>query len=169
MMEGIQDEMAGRTNAAAMAALVAPAACPPHDGESTASNQCCGNRQHCGCDFTHAVDNLGMEDPNNEKGKYCAAASTIAPNRTIEAESLQSIYTETGGNHWFNNSRWMSKSDHCDWYGISCEEGFITKINLTSNNVTGEFPADSLSKLNKTKTMYLADNNLWGTMAVMER
>ena len=86
----------------------------------------------------------------------------------MELESLQTIYNETGGDNWLNNAGWMtSEIDHCDWYGIKCDEQkeFVIEINLPNNNVTGEFPSNSLSKFYKLKSLNLGNNTLHGIMA----
>ena len=134
------------------------------------SNSCCGNdNDHCNCDFfTHAMETLDYEDPLNIAVSTCADASDIVPDRTTELESLQAIYNETGGDNWLNNTGWMtSKLDHCDWYGITCDEQkeFVIEINLPSNNVTGEFPFNALSNFYKLKRLNLGNNTLHGTMA----
>ena len=134
------------------------------------SNSCCGyDNYHCNCDlFTHAVESLGYEDPQNSAVQTCTDASTITPDRTMELESLQTIYNETGGDHWLNNTGWMTlKLDHCDWYGITCDEQreYVIEINLPNNNVTGEFPSNPLSNFYKLKSLNLGNNTLHGTIA----
>jgi len=129
---------------------------------------CCGDyNSHCKCDFfTYAVDNLGYNDKDNGADVYCLAARNILPNIDMAVESLQGIYDETGGDHWTNNTGWMTNASHCEWYGILCDDdGHVIELKLKSNNITGEYPSDFLSKLYKLKTLDLADNNLWGTMA----
>mmetsp|Transcript_10296 Transcript_10296/g.22342 ORF Transcript_10296/g.22342 Transcript_10296/m.22342 type:complete len:1541 (-) Transcript_10296:66-4688(-) len=131
-----------------------------------ASRNCCGNRR-CRCDFlTHATKNLGYSDPSNREESNCLVARNIISNVTMETESLRKIYVETGGENWINNIGWTTESHHCDWHGILCDDKeHVTKVNLTSNNVTGKFPSDALSKLHKLQTLILKDNKLWGQMA----
>ena len=60
----------------------------------------------------------------------------------------------------------MTNPMHCEWFRIRCDEdGFVEEIKLEFNNITGEFPSNSLAKLYKLKTINLAKNNLSGTMA----
>ncbi|KAL7538478.1 LOW QUALITY PROTEIN: hypothetical protein ACHAWF_006105, partial [Thalassiosira exigua] len=145
----------------------------PNDACDKVSGFCCaGDNVNCKCDlYTYAVENLGSEYeggemcPFFEGGKVCTQASNIRPDHNVELKSLGSIYTETSGEHWHDNAGWMNGTNYCQWYDITCESEFVTKIELPSNNLTGEFPANSLSKLYKTKTLDLANNSLWGTMA----
>jgi len=123
---------------------------------------------YCSCDFyTHAADTLLYDDEHDYAGMYCSAASSIVPDRTIELESLKTIYDEMGGEYWLNNTGWMTLPDHCDWHGVMCDEGkeYVIELHLPNNNLTGRFPSNHLSKLYKLKILELRDNNLWGTMA----
>ena len=138
-----------------------------------ASEYCCGlfdvdNAMHCNCDlYTYMVETLDYDDPNNYKEEYCAEAIGVASDQS-ENETLLSIYNKTEGRYWLNNTGWRNTTlGHCDgWYGVSCDdEGYVVELNLQNNNLTGEFPADSLSQLYKLKTMDLAKNVLQGIMA----
>ena len=122
---------------------------------------------HCSCDlYTHAVETLGY-DGNDIAGMSCDKASSIVPDRTMELESLKTVYNETGGEYWLNNTGWMTLPDHCDWHGIMCDEEkeYVIELHLPNNNLTGGFPSNQLFKLYKLKRLDLRDNNLWGSMA----
>ena len=132
-----------------------------------ASDTCC-NGDHCKCDlFTHAVEKLDYEDTYDYTVTSCAAASNIAPDNEVESQSLQTIYNGTGGEYWHNNTGWTTEQDHCDWFGIKCdEEGYVIEINLPNNNITGNFPANSLSSFYKLQRLVLNNNELHGATAV---
>jgi len=54
----------------------------------------------------------------------------------IERFSLEAINNGTNGQNWKNKDRWMIETDHCQWYGISCDvDGFVTSIDLRDNNL----------------------------------
>jgi len=131
---------------------------------SEASQSCC-NGKHCYCDlFTHAVEVLGYED--NNEWDNCARESNVVPDHELEERDLQNIYNEAGGDYWYNNTGWTTESDHCNWFGITCnEEGYVIEFILPSNNVTGEFPAISLSSFYKLQRLVLDNNELHGMMA----
>ncbi len=60
----------------------------------------------------------------------------------------------------------MSDLDHCEWFGISCDgEGYVTKVELSNNNLVGKFPADSVASFYKLQKLDLSNNNLSGIMA----
>ena len=110
-----------------------------------------------------------------------------------EMPSLEAIYKGTNGKNWKNNAGWMDDEiDHCQWYGISCnDDGFVISIDLRDNNLSGHFPVYSrnevdvkfgtidgnfllennwiwtkygLANLYNLETLDLADNNLTGTI-----
>jgi len=130
---------------------------------NVASTSCCRGA-HCSCDFyTHAVEALGYE---GDAESTCAAASNIAPDNEVELQSLQSIYNEMSGDYWLNNTGWKTEQDQCSWFGITCDEqGYVIEINLPSNNITGEFPANSLSSFYNLQRLNLRNNLLHGIMA----
>ena len=105
-------------------------------------------------------------DPYDWLEYHCAEAGQIEPNNTTEVSSLGSIYSETGGDNWFDNSGWMSDLDHCEWFGISCDgEGYVTKVELSNNNLVGKFPSDSIASFYKLQELDLSNNNLSGAVA----
>jgi Leucine-rich repeat (LRR) protein len=80
--------------------------------------------------------------------------------------SLGSIYNETGGDNWFDNTGWMSDLHHCEWFGISCNgEGYVTKVELSNNNLVGKFPADFIASFYKLQVLDLSSNKLSGAVA----
>eukprot|EP00985_Skeletonema_marinoi_P001301 scaffold517_cov140-Skeletonema_marinoi.AAC.14 len=102
-------------------------------------------------------------------------------------KSLEAIYNATDGQYWTNNDGWMDETvDHCQWYGISCDdEGQVTGIDLRDNNLAGQFPVYTrnvylkghpipeshwyltkygLANLYELKTLDLAENKLTGTI-----
>jgi len=105
-----------------------------------------------------------------------------------EKESLEAIYNATNGQNWTNNNRWRDETvDHCQWYGISCDdEGHVTGIDLRDNNLAGQFPVYThdvisegnegdpfnewefskygLANLYELKKLDLAENKLTGTI-----
>mmetsp|Transcript_11224 Transcript_11224/g.16880 ORF Transcript_11224/g.16880 Transcript_11224/m.16880 type:complete len:613 (+) Transcript_11224:168-2006(+) len=105
--------------------------------------------------------------------------------RKFERASLEAIYNRTNGQNWTNSSGWMNVSvDHCQWYGITCDDRVVTGIDLRDNNLSGQFPVYTrnefngepipesywmltkygLANLYNLKTLDLADNKLTGTI-----
>jgi Leucine-rich repeat (LRR) protein len=179
-----------------------------------AAEYCCGDYEYDGddktfyyrnspqfyCDFFNYAEkefghtlkpkalNIITEFPNP-----CGQFETIwGSNTDYEKVSLEAMYNETNGKNWTNNDGWMNETvDHCQWYGISCDdEGYVTSIDLRDNNLEGQFPVYTrrvaldpwvggwihildnewvfskygLAKLYELKTLDLANNKLTGTI-----
>ena len=50
-----------------------------------------------------------------------------------------------------------------DWKGVTCTNGFITKIDLTDNGLVGSIPAE-LGNLLNLENLHLAVNSLTGSI-----
>ena len=80
---------------------------------------------------------------------------------------MLSLYDETNGDNWTIKDRWLTDSDHCTWFGVMCDqEGFITKLDLASNNLNGSIPSRLLSKFYHLQELDLSDNHLIGSLDV---
>jgi len=147
---------------------------------SMASTSCCSSdpsNDNCKCDLlTYAVQTLGYEDSKDDADSSCTRTKTPKepPHQCdgidLQVCGLESIYNETGGEYWYNNTGWTTEQDHCSWFGITCDEqGYVIEIYLSSNNITGEFPAVSLSSLYNLQRLDLSNNELHGIMAGTSR
>jgi Leucine-rich repeat (LRR) protein len=92
-------------------------------------------------------------------------AKLLELNSTQESESLRSMYVETGGDNWINNSGWLVEPNHCKWFGVTCDDdGYVAEIMLGGNNVSGRFPANFISSLYNLSVLDLSNNQLTGLM-----
>lgn len=83
-----------------------------------------------------------------------------------ECNVLVSIYELTNGAEWLNNENWLVINDStgpCDWFGLTCENGHVTQINLANNRLHGEFPFRTVS-LPALSHLILNDNQLTGVI-----
>ncbi|MCA9330484.1 fibronectin type III domain-containing protein, partial [Candidatus Saccharibacteria bacterium] len=78
-----------------------------------------------------------------------------------ECEALVALYSSTNGMNWSNNSGWLMSNTPCDWYGLTCENGHVTKVQLENNQLSGSLPSQ-LGNLPELFTLYLYENNLTG-------
>lgn len=83
--------------------------------------------------------------------------------RQEQHNALVSFYNATGGPQWKNNTNWCSDKPLEEWYGISTENGLVTRIELAENNLTGNIP-DEIGELIHLQTLYLSVNNLSGVL-----
>ncbi|MEK8017399.1 MAG: LamG-like jellyroll fold domain-containing protein, partial [Candidatus Parabeggiatoa sp.] len=83
---------------------------------------------------------------------------------TAQCEALVALYDSTDGDNWTNNEGWKTTDTPCSWYGITCESGAVTVINLGDinggNNLTGSLP--DLSALISLQNLSLDQNQLTG-------
>ena len=97
-------------------------------------------------------------DPNNTWGH--GFAQLPSPDR----EALVAFYNATGGANWTNNTNWLTNAPVGQWYGVTTDaNGWVTELNLTSNQLKGEIPPE-LGSLANLVELQLADNQLTGTI-----
>jgi Leucine-rich repeat (LRR) protein len=88
----------------------------------------------------------------------CATVTQIPQ---TECAALIDLYNSTNGPHWTNNSGWHQTNTPCDWQGITCRDGHVTRLNLYNNQLSGTLPA-SLGNLNRLEKLSLAFNQIGG-------
>ncbi|CUG86119.1 GP46-like surface antigen, putative, partial [Bodo saltans] len=76
---------------------------------------------------------------------------------------LQLFNDATGGASWY--TQW-SGSNMCVWAGVTCNGGAeVVGLNLTNNNLRGDFPAGILSNLTSLRVIVLGGNHLTGSLS----
>lgn len=80
--------------------------------------------------------------------------------------ALAALYYSSNGITWLNQDRWLSDSDVCDgWYGVVCDKlGNVVELELSENNLLGDFPAGPLSLLKTIDSIRLDNNQLEGNL-----
>jgi len=76
----------------------------------------------------------------------------------VEANALMAFYYATTGANWSDNTNWLSDPVVNNWFGVTVGGGHVTQINLSSNNLVGEF-GDTLSPLSTNLTSLSLGNN----------
>ncbi len=79
-----------------------------------------------------------------------------------ECLTLVDLYTSTKGEEWTDSpvNRWKKNNLPCNWEGVACSGGHVTKIIRPKKNLVGSLP--SLSRLTYLKTLSLEENKLTG-------
>jgi hypothetical protein len=72
--------------------------------------------------------------------KYYGSTACGVP--VDERMILLALFQACGGSMWYRNDGWTTRDDFCSWYGIACENGSVTSINLGSNNLVGATPTE---------------------------
>ena len=115
---------------------------------------------------------------SQDAGSYvCRIRNTIATGLTLysrpqrisvkniteqDSLALVALYDSTNGDGWKHNDNWLS-GPVPSWYGITIQNGRVTKIDLHDNNLTGTIPA-ALGQFDSLKYLYLYSNNLSGAI-----
>lgn len=90
----------------------------------------------------------------------CAEISQIP---LAECQALAALYTGTGGAQWYDHTGWMATTTPCSWYGVTCEAGRVTGLNLEDNNLAGPLPGQ-MSNLAQAREFLLLHNRLTGNV-----
>jgi len=104
-----------------------------------------------------------------------AASSTVEPEQfscanvteipQSECEALVALYNETDGSNWENTTGWLDNATPCNWYGVACEDGYTTGLNLAEASrdnrfgLQGTLPAE-IGNLTNLTTLELHNNQL---------
>ncbi|MFN8357943.1 MAG: LamG-like jellyroll fold domain-containing protein [Spirosomataceae bacterium] len=78
-----------------------------------------------------------------------------------DRQPLIDLYNATNGANWTNKQGWLSGCNPCGWYGITCTNGRVTKVDLGANNLRGTLPS-SLGNLSNLQNLVLTSNQLSG-------
>tara|TARA_R110002126_G_scaffold10245_36_gene46574 strand:- start:353 stop:3043 length:2691 start_codon:yes stop_codon:yes gene_type:complete len=88
---------------------------------------------------------------------------TNPPVPLSQCNALVQLYYDTMGQSWLNNTGWLDPTTPvCNWAGVTCNNGQITALDLSNNNLTGQLPA-ALSGLTAITELDLSFNSLSGS------
>lgn len=77
----------------------------------------------------------------------------------VECEALVALYNSTNGAGWVNNTDWLATETPCSWYGVECGWGYVTKLRLGANQLSGSIPME-LGNLSQLTELGLEFNQL---------
>jgi hypothetical protein len=90
----------------------------------------------------------------------CAAVTEIPQS---ECEALVTFYTSTWGDNWTHNTGWLQTNTPCTWYGLTCNEGHVTRLELNDNYLHGPLPAE-IENLSYLQVLILYANWITGSI-----
>ena len=80
----------------------------------------------------------------------------------IERDTLVALYNSTDGDNWETKTRWLGAAGtECHWYGVTCSSGFVSRILLPYNSLSGSIPAE-LGNITNLINLNLSNNSLTG-------
>jgi len=83
----------------------------------------------------------------------------------IYPPELREFFDATNGAHWLNNTGWLSNTDVCTWFGITCDgNGNVKMLHLNNNNLIGSIPNNFTNIVSQLQELDFSYNNLTGTI-----
>ena len=58
-----------------------------------------------------------------------------------DSSALVDLFNSTNGNGWINHTNWLTTSPVSSWYGITVENGRVTRVTLNRNGLVGTIPS----------------------------
>ncbi|MEN8218950.1 MAG: leucine-rich repeat domain-containing protein [Pseudomonadota bacterium] len=98
------------------------------------------------------------QTPCPKKGINCARVTDIP---STECEALVALYNNTDGDKWLEKRGWNVTIHPCSWFGVTCKDMRVDKLELSSNNLTGAIPpaVENLAGLTTLDLSYNQINN----------
>ena len=59
---------------------------------------------------------------------------------TAECNALLSLFSATNGSGWTNKSNWLQTNTPCSWFGVTCANGRVLRLDLPNNKLSGTLP-----------------------------
>lgn len=89
----------------------------------------------------------------------------------LQREALVALYKATDGDHWVNNTNWLSDKPIYEWYGVNNNEWggvlkspYVVHLNLRENGLNGKLPEEFAALMNTAISIDLAFNVLGGVI-----
>ena len=80
-----------------------------------------------------------------------------------DRDALVALYNATDGANWKDNTNWLSDRPLGEWHGVTVQDGRVTALDLSDNQLTGTLPTE-LGNLSSLTKLDLSDNQLTGTL-----
>lgn len=113
------------------------------------------------------IDAITERTQKESSVETIAAESTSNPKKLSvvdrERAALVGFYAATDGPAWRKSDGWLTDINHCEWYGVTCEGGRVTGLELNSNRASGNIPA-VIGELRGLERLFLHSNNFMGVL-----
>ena len=112
-----------------------------------------------------AINSVGTGPASNIVTGTTDTGNT-AGNADTDRAALGALYNATDGANWHDKDNWQSGAPMGEWYGVTTgSDGRVTHLVLSSNQLTGEIPAE-LGGLTNLVGLELQGNQLTGEIPV---
>lgn len=89
----------------------------------------------------------------------------------LQREALEALYRATDGDHWTNNTNWLSDKPIHEWYGVNnnvwggvWKSPYVLYLNLSDNGLSGHLPEEFTVLMNTAKEIDISYNSLRGVI-----
>ena len=96
-------------------------------------------------------------------GSLLLAAEARTQDLAADRAALVALYNATDGPNWINNRNWLSDKPLDQWYGVTVQNGRVTRLFLHENQLMGPIPS-ALGNLAKLESLQISSNRLTGTI-----
>jgi hypothetical protein len=103
---------------------------------------------------------LTMSAAGSDDRFDCSSVSDLP---AAECQVLVELYEATDGANWSNQAGWLDVASPCSWYGITCIDGHVDTVELSTNNLRGAVPS-ALGDLSVLRFMDLHNNAISGAL-----
>ena len=90
--------------------------------------------------------------------RFC---DTVTDVPAAECAALEAVFTATDGWGWANHSGWLDGPQACQWRGVTCAGGHVTRLQLPDNDLTGTLPV-AIAALSRLQQLDLSGNTALG-------
>ena len=95
-----------------------------------------------------------IRDRPSQVTPFC---STVTDVPAAEGAALESLFTDTNGWRWANRNGWLAGTQACQWQGVTCAGGHVTRLQLAANGLAGRLP-DTIGRLTHLQALVLSNN-----------
>ncbi len=90
-------------------------------------------------------------------------ASHMPSDPLTDQDALVKLYCATDGANWISSANWLSSMTIGTWRGVTVNDGRVTELHLTNNQLTGSIPSE-LGSLDSLQVLSLSANQLSGSI-----
>lgn len=90
---------------------------------------------------------------------------------SLQRKALEALYWATDGEHWKNNTNWLSEKPIHEWYGVNnnrwggvWESPYVLRLDLQDNGLSGHLPEEFAVLMNTAERIEISGNYLWGVI-----